>query len=145
MRKLHGQLKLLNTALSCDRYPFLKELKTPDEKLRKNRAAYDSFTAAPSGSDPADNAGRGNAPSGAAGNAGLQDQALEVVKKIPAARKCLSDGKARLAGLKAQEDRSNYPLLPDKMQKRLALPVASTAGISDEYRAELKNPGLNVQ
>jgi hypothetical protein len=84
MRKLHERLKLMNTALACDRYPFLKELKTPDEKLRKNRAAYeyDSFTAAPAGSYPAGNASPGNAPSGAAGNAGLQYQAFEVVKKI---------------------------------------------------------------
>jgi hypothetical protein len=30
MRKLHEQLKLMNGALPCDRYPLLKEMKRLD-------------------------------------------------------------------------------------------------------------------
>lgn len=122
MRKLHEQLKLMNTALPCDRYPFLKELKELDEKLRKNWDGYDAYVPGKDGDTP---------PAPPA-------DTVPDAKRISAARKYLSDSKARLAELKALEDQSEYLLLLDRMQERLTLLVSCNAGISDGQPAELK-------
>jgi hypothetical protein len=133
MRKLHEQLKLMNTTLPCDRYPFLKELKELDEKLRKNWGEYDAFTATSPNPD--------NVPE--AGDIPPAPVAPDA-KKISAARKYLSDNKGKLAELKVQDDQSNYLNLLAKMQERLTLLVTSNAGISDEQLTELKTLGLDV-
>jgi hypothetical protein len=127
MRKLHEQLKLMNTALPCDRYPFLKELKELDDRLRKNWDEYDNFSAAPAGAAVA-------TPSPVVLN----------TKKISAARKYLSDNKATLSELKAQADQSKYLNLLSKMQERLALIISSGAGISEGQLSELKALGLEA-
>jgi hypothetical protein len=132
MRKLHEQLKLMNTALPCDRYPFLKELKEMDEKLRKNWGQYDAFIIVPSNPEDA-----------ADGSIPPQDTVPDA-RKISAARKYLSNNKAKLAELKAQEDQSNYLKLLEKMQERLTFLISSNAGISDEQMAELKALGLDA-
>jgi hypothetical protein len=127
MRKIHEQLKLMNTALPCDRYPLLKVLKELDEQLRRNWDQYDAFVIAPQNPD-------GNPP----------DTALPDAKEISAARKYVSDNKTKLATLRAEEDQSKYLELLEKMQKRLDLLINSHAGISNEQLAELKNLGLDA-
>jgi hypothetical protein len=128
MRKLHEQLKLMNTSLPCDRYPFLKELKELDGKLQKNWDEYDAFvTGTEQGETPA-----GNPP------------AVDA-KEISAARKYLSDSKSKLAELRAQEDQSHYLALLEKAQKRLDFLLGANAGISAEQLSELKALGLDAQ
>jgi hypothetical protein len=136
MRKLHEQLKLMNTALPCDRYPFLKELKELDEMLRKNWDEYDAFVIV---TDTQENEGQKTEEKIAP-----QEPAFPDPKKISAARKYLSENKATLAGLKEQEEQSNYLMLRDKMQERMTFLIASGAGISDEQMEELKALGLDA-
>ncbi|MDR2085879.1 MAG: hypothetical protein LBP72_01770 [Dysgonamonadaceae bacterium] len=126
MRKLHEHLKLMNNALPCDRYPLLKELKELDEQLRRNWDEYDAFAVVP----PAP-------PTGDTPPATVPD-----AKEISAARKYLSDNKAKLAELRQQDDQSKYLALLDKMQQRLDLLLKANAGISDEQLAELTGLGL---
>jgi hypothetical protein len=133
MRKLHEQLKLMNNALPCDRYPFLKELKELDEKLRTNWDEYDAFVIVAEEKR----------------NEEKQDEnppaTLPDIKEISAARKYLSDNKAKLAELRTEKDQSKYLELLEKMQKRLDLLLKCNAGISDEQLAELKGLGLYAE
>ena len=131
MRKIHEQLKLMANARPCDRYPFLKELKELDEKIRRNWDEYDAYDAS------ADRAIEEQAE---------QEPAAAVdIKKIQAARKYLSDNKAKLAELSVQEDFNKQMELQKKMQERLDLLIQSHAGISDEQIRELQDLGLHVE
>jgi hypothetical protein len=143
LRKLHEQLKLLNNGKPCDRYPFLKELKELDEKIRRNWDEYDAFVIVPPVNPGNENPDK-NPDTG---------ETLPIVppvvvpdaKKISAARKYLSDNKSKLAELKSLDDQSKYLALLDKMQERLTLLIVAKAGISDEQLKELSELGLNAQ
>lgn len=134
MRKLHEQLKLMGDAKPCDRYPYLKELVDLDKQLRENWDVYDAFVF-PTEPDPNE---MQTLPGGNANNIAPD------AKKISAARKYLSDNKAKLAELKALEDQTRYLDLLSKMQERLTLLIDAEAGISDEQMEELKALGLNA-
>jgi hypothetical protein len=157
MRKLHEQLKLLGNAMPCDRYPFLKELKALDEKLRANWDAYDAFVLPPAENE---NSGTGTGETPTAGitptepsaenekmdnTVANNDPELTVdAKEISAARKYLSDNKTKLKEMKDSGDRTKYPALLVKMQERLDLLIHVNAGVSEDYIKELKELGLNA-
>jgi hypothetical protein len=136
MRKLHEQLKLMGNAKPCDRYPFLKELKELDEKLRQNWDEYDAYKILPADDEP-------SAPDGNPSSGNENPEPVDV-KKISAARKYLSDNKPKLTELKELEDQTKYGALLAKMQERLTVLIQTNAGISDEQLAELKALGLNA-
>ena len=139
MRKLHEQLKLMGNAKACDRYPFLKELKDLDEKLRKNWDEYDAFRLPPV--TPFIPIKETKAP--AIVSSETSESVIDA-KKISAARKYLSDNKAKLKDLKEQEDQTKYIELLKKMQERLTLLIVAQAGVSDDYLKELEELGLNA-
>jgi hypothetical protein len=135
MRKLHEQLKLLNNGKPCDRYEYLKELKTLDETVHKNWDEYDAFVI-------------GQQPDVPVVPAPSAPPVPADPKAISAARKFLSTNKARLKELQASEDeeiKQQYAALLFEMQTRLDLIIAANAGISDRQLAELKALGLNAQ
>ncbi|GHU77531.1 hypothetical protein FACS189414_4770 [Bacteroidia bacterium] len=137
MRKLHEQLKLLSNAKACDRYEFLKELIKLDKELRKNWDEYDAYvipTLPPVETPPV------NTPAVETPLMVAQASA----KEISAARKYISDNKAKLAELRDQEDQEKYQALLAKVQTRLDLLLKSEAGISEEQLNELKALGLDV-
>ncbi|MDR1981342.1 MAG: hypothetical protein LBQ39_06975 [Tannerellaceae bacterium] len=141
MRKLHEQLKLLNNAKACDRYEFLKELVALDKKLRENWDAYDAYVipvappvVPPSASPATPPAALPATPPAAPSQ---DSPAAPTSKEINAARKYISDNKAKLAELKAGDDQAKYEALLAKVQTRLDLIIKSNAGISEEQLNEL--------
>lgn len=124
MRKLHEQLKLLVNARACDRYEYLRELVALDKKTRENWDAYDGYSAAsvpppdPIAPREATGAKEGEGESVPAGkNADFNE--------ISAARKYLSNNKAKLAELKGlPQEREKYEALLGKVQARLDLLLA---------------------
>lgn len=103
IKQLFETLKTMESKQPCDRYEYLKQLDELDKKYRANMYAYDSFTASdsipahvddPDDKDPAD-----------------------LVKKINAARKYLSENKSKLAELK-EADPDKYTALLAKVQAR---------------------------
>ena len=131
MRKLHEQLKLMSDKLPCDRYPYLKELKELDEKIRSNWQAYDAFNAAA-------------IPPVSLPSAEPEANVSEDLKKIQAARKYLSDNKARLAEYLQQGEENKAVELSKKMQERIDWLIQSLAGISKDQSKELQDLGLKV-
>ncbi len=126
MRSIQERLKVLNvTGTASDRLPFLTELFALDAELRENWDNYDKFDA--------------NAP------------VIEKVENVPgnlsgkqvsAARKYLSDNKAKLTSLIADGKAEKAAELLDKMQVRFNELVLNGDTFAPDQLAELKTLGL---
>jgi hypothetical protein len=132
MRKYHEQLKLMAKSKPCDRYPFLKELKEQDDLLRANWERYDNYVAEhPKEEDETNQKSKQD---------DADDASVDVVKKISAARKYLSDNKIKISVLEGDA----RAILLAKMQQRVDFLIKSEAGISTEQIEELRGLGLTV-
>jgi hypothetical protein len=134
MRKLHEQLKLLAGAKPCDRYEFLKELIALDRNLRENWKVYDAYVA-PSATPLAQPAIQDTPEDGPESIPPPKEN--PDFNKINAARKYLSDNKAKLSELRSQGEDLKFEALLTKVQERIDFLLASGAGISDEQLNEL--------
>jgi hypothetical protein len=155
MRKLHEQLKLLAGAKACDRYPFLQQLVDLDKKLRSNWDTYDGYDASSTAPSAPSASGTEDMPSAPPASEDvdtpplneMQDEpsnSLPGVKEINAARKYLSENKAKLSELKAAGETAKFEALLTKVQQRLDILISSRAGIREEQLTELISLGCHV-
>jgi len=126
LRGIHERLKVLNEVGTAEqRLPFLTELLSLDELLRTNWQAYDTFDA-----NAPVIAKVENVPGNLSG------------KQVSAARKYLSDNKAKLTTLIADGKAEKAAELLDKMQVRFNELVLNGDTFAPDQLAELKALGI---
>jgi len=131
MRSIQERLKVLNeTGTASDRLPFLTELLSLDSALRINWDAYDKFDI--------------NAPVIIATDKKLPEGEKLSAKQVSAARKYLSDNKAKLRKLHESGNNEKIDELADKMQVRFNELIANGDTFAPDQLAELKGFGLIV-
>ena len=132
MRKTHEQLKLMEGAKPCDRYPFVKELIRLDDLLQANWIKYDTYS--PGTELPKDEK--------------KEPSATMDAKQVSAARKYLSTNKSKLAKLleekedpKAQEKAAE---LRNAMVERIKELTAAGESIAEKQLTELMELGVSL-
>lgn len=123
MKQLFEDLKRMNDRPACDRYEFLKILAELDKEYRDNWNTYDTWSAATAGAPNAAPQPAADAPS---------------AQQIQAARKYLSENKAKLSALEGPK----ADKLRAKMQERVLLLEAAGQGFDDDHKEELISLGL---
>lgn len=130
IKQLFETLKTMESKQPCDRYEYLKQLDELDKKYRANMYAYDSYSASdsipahvddPDDKDPAD-----------------------LVKKINAARKYLSENKSKLAELK-EADPDKYTALLAKVQARYEFLIENGQTVDADQLDALTALGLQTR
>lgn len=132
MRKTHEQLKLMEGAKPCDRYPFVKELIRLDDALQANWIKYDTYS--PGAEQSKDEK--------------KEPSATMDAKQVSAARKYLSTNKSKLAKLleekedpKAQEKAAE---LRNSMVERIKELTSSGESIAEKQLTELMELGVSL-
>lgn len=123
MKQLFEDLKRMNDRPACDRYEFLKILAELDKEYRDNWNTYDTWSAATAGAPNAAPQPAADAP---------------TAQQIQAARKYLSENKAKLSALEGPK----ADKLRAKMQERVLLLEAAGQGFDDDHKEELISLGL---
>lgn len=132
MRKTHEQLKLMEGAKPCDRYPFVKELIRLDDLLQANWIKYDTYSP------------------------GVEQQKDEKkepsttmdAKQVSAARKFLSTNKSKLAKLLAEKEdpkaQEKAAELRNAMVERIKELTAAGESIAEKQLTELMELGVSL-
>lgn len=133
MRSLHEKLKVLNeTGTDLDRLPVLTELLELDKILRDNWNEYDNYSVETENTHQVET---------------VETQGLRLTlnaKQVSAARKYLSDNKARQAELIEKGEDDKAALLLEKMQNRYDELNANGETFAAEQLNDLKALGIEI-
>lgn len=132
MRKTHEQLKLMEGAKPCDRYPFVKELIRLDDALQANWIKYDTYS--PGAEQPKDEK--------------KEPSTTMDAKQVSAARKYLSTNKSKLAKLLAEKEdpkaQEKAAELRNAMAERIKELTAAGESIAEKQLTELMELGVSL-
>lgn len=132
MRKTHEQLKLMEGAKPCDRYPFVKELIRLDDLLQANWVKYDTYSPVPEQQK----------------DEKKEPSATMDAKQVSAARKYLSTNKSKLAKLLAEKEdpkaQEKAAELKNAMVERIKELTAAGESIAEKQLTELMELGVSL-
>lgn len=132
MRKIHEQLKLMEDAKPCDRYPFVKELILLDDALQANWIKYDTYS--PGTENPKDEK--------------KETSTSMDAKQVSAARKYISTNKSKLSKLLAEKEdpkaQEKALELRNSMAERIKELTAAGESIAEKQLTELTELGVTI-
>lgn len=132
IKELFELLKGMENSPVCDRFEYLQQLDECDKRYRANMQVYDAYVAGSSSSTTTNNPPK------------VEENPVDITKKVNAARKYLSDNKKKLVDLKSTDEKK-YTVLLAKVQERYEYLISTGNAVDAEQVNELVDLGLVVK